>query len=67
MNYISWCSLTIILCSCITFEEDDGDDDEIGMVESLQFNLNTIQVATSNFSDSNKLGEGGFGSVYQVR
>ncbi|KAL9297002.1 hypothetical protein ACSQ67_022898 [Phaseolus vulgaris] len=45
--------------------EDDGDDDEIGMVESLQFNLNTIQVATSNFSDSNKLGEGGFGSVYQ--
>jgi len=55
------------LCSCITFEEDDGDDDEIGMVESLQFNLNTIQVATSNFSDSNKLGEGGFGSVYQVR
>ncbi|KAK7374326.1 hypothetical protein VNO80_07754 [Phaseolus coccineus] len=44
---------------------EDGDDDEIEMVESLQFNLNTIQVATSNFSDSNKLGEGGFGSVYQ--
>ncbi|XP_068487671.1 cysteine-rich receptor-like protein kinase 10 isoform X2 [Phaseolus vulgaris] len=44
---------------------EDGDDDEIEMVESLQFNLSTIQVATSNFSDSNKLGEGGFGSVYQ--
>jgi len=54
-------------CACITFEEEDGDGDEIEVVESLQFNLDTILVATNNFSDSNKLGEGGFGAVYQVR
>ncbi|KAG5092671.1 hypothetical protein JHK82_051449 [Glycine max] len=35
------------------------------MVESLQFNLDTIRVATSDFSNSNKLGEGRFGTVYQ--
>ena len=30
------------------------------------FDLNTIAVATGNFSDDNKLGEGGFGPVYKV-
>jgi len=29
--------------------------------------MNTIQTATSNFSLSNKLGHGGFGSVYKAR
>ncbi|XP_047316276.1 cysteine-rich receptor-like protein kinase 10 isoform X2 [Impatiens glandulifera] len=33
--------------------------------DSLQFDFATIQAATDNFSDSNKLGEGGFGSVYK--
>ncbi|CAA7028063.1 unnamed protein product [Microthlaspi erraticum] len=33
--------------------------------ESVQFDLKTIEVATSNFSESNKLGEGGFGDVYK--
>nr|KYP64257.1 Cysteine-rich receptor-like protein kinase 29 [Cajanus cajan] len=45
--------------------DEDEHDEEIQMVESLQFDLDTIQVATNNFSDSNKLGEGGFGTVYQ--
>nr|GME13608.1 G-type lectin S-receptor-like serine/threonine-protein kinase At1g11410 [Ipomoea batatas] len=31
----------------------------------LAFDLNTIRVATNNFSADNKLGEGGFGSVYK--
>ena len=31
------------------------------------FNLSTIMAATNNFSDENKLGEGGFGPVYKVR
>ena len=35
-------------------------------IESLQFDLNSIKVATDNFSDANKLGQGGFGDVYKV-
>ena len=30
------------------------------------FKLNTITAATNNFSPANKLGQGGFGSVYKV-
>ncbi|KAK7280217.1 hypothetical protein RJT34_25279 [Clitoria ternatea] len=44
--------------------EQDEDDDEIRIAESLQFNFDTIRVATSDFSNSNKLGQGGFGTVY---
>ncbi|KAL5839819.1 hypothetical protein ACOSQ4_012427 [Xanthoceras sorbifolium] len=39
--------------------------DETGNVESLQYDFNTIRVATNNFSDANKLGRGGFGVVYK--
>ncbi|KAL3596254.1 hypothetical protein D5086_007891, partial [Populus alba] len=44
-------------------ENDDGD--EISTVESLQFDLSSIEAATNNFSPDNKLGEGGFGEVYK--
>uniref|UniRef100_A0A7N2QZ43 Gnk2-homologous domain-containing protein n=1 Tax=Quercus lobata TaxID=97700 RepID=A0A7N2QZ43_QUELO len=40
--------------------------DEIGSVENLQLDFETIKVATDNFSDANKLGQGGFGAVYKV-
>ncbi|KAF7849224.1 hypothetical protein BT93_L1067 [Corymbia citriodora subsp. variegata] len=40
---------------------------ELTTVESLQFDLATIQVATNDFSPENKLGEGGFGEVFQGR
>ena len=30
------------------------------------FNLESLQAATNNFGDSNKLGQGGFGPVYKV-
>ncbi|RXH99338.1 hypothetical protein DVH24_011663 [Malus domestica] len=44
-----------------------GEDvDEIGSAESLQFNFDTIRIATDDFSEANKLGQGGFGSVYKV-
>ncbi|CAL5410978.1 unnamed protein product [Camellia sinensis] len=45
--------------------ESDIVGDEITSVQSLQFDLATIQVATNNFFDHNKIGQGGFGSVYK--
>ncbi|XP_022720570.1 cysteine-rich receptor-like protein kinase 10 isoform X2 [Durio zibethinus] len=44
-------------------EGENGND--ITTIESLQYDFSTIQVATNNFSDRNKLGEGGFGEVYK--
>lgn len=41
--------------------------DGIVSVESLEFNLNSMRVATENSSDANKLGQGGFGIVYKVK
>lgn len=40
--------------------------DEISSTESLHFDFPTIRVATDNFSDAHKLGQGGFGVVYKV-
>ncbi|KAH6830998.1 hypothetical protein C2S53_006764 [Perilla frutescens var. hirtella] len=42
-----------------------ADDDEISTVESLLYDFAKVKTATNNFSDSNKLGEGGFGVVYK--
>ncbi|CAA7049639.1 unnamed protein product [Microthlaspi erraticum] len=41
----------------------DGDD--ITTVESLQLEYRTIQTATKDFAESNKIGQGGFGEVYE--
>nr|XP_025679208.1 cysteine-rich receptor-like protein kinase 25 [Arachis hypogaea] len=45
---------------------DEGVEQEIITNESLQFDFDTIRVATDDFSNSNKLGQGGFGAVYKV-
>ncbi|KAB5560482.1 hypothetical protein DKX38_005439 [Salix brachista] len=42
-------------------------EDEISSVQSLQFQLGTIEAATNNFAEENKIGKGGFGDVYRVR
>ncbi|KAK1368445.1 Cysteine-rich receptor-like protein kinase 29 [Heracleum sosnowskyi] len=39
--------------------------EDISSAESLQYDFGTIEVATNYFSDSNKLGQGGFGAVYK--
>lgn len=36
-------------------------------VDVLIFDLSTIISSTDDFSDANKLGEGGFGSIYKVQ
>ncbi|KAI4298630.1 hypothetical protein L6164_032165 [Bauhinia variegata] len=38
---------------------------EISNEDLLQLDLDTIKVATNNFCEDNKLGEGGFGEVYK--
>ncbi|KAI8525206.1 hypothetical protein RHMOL_Rhmol13G0211400 [Rhododendron molle] len=44
---------------------EDTVGDDISTVQSLQYDLGTIQAATNNFSNDNKIGEGGFGAVYK--
>ena len=39
---------------------------DIGTAESFQYDFSTVQVATNDFSEDNKLGVGGFGAVYKV-
>ncbi|KAK1375184.1 putative cysteine-rich RLK (RECEPTOR-like protein kinase) 26 [Heracleum sosnowskyi] len=39
--------------------------EDVNSTESLQYDFGTVEVATNHFSDSNKIGEGGFGAVYK--
>ncbi|GMJ14610.1 cysteine-rich RLK (RECEPTOR-like protein kinase) 25 [Hibiscus trionum] len=39
--------------------------EDIDGLESLQFDLSTLEAAVNNFSSDNKIGEGGFGEVYK--
>ncbi|KAF8085884.1 hypothetical protein N665_0643s0013 [Sinapis alba] len=39
--------------------------DDITIIESLQLDYRTIQAATNNYSENNKIGQGGFGEVYK--
>ncbi|XP_015885095.3 cysteine-rich receptor-like protein kinase 10 [Ziziphus jujuba] len=47
------------------YVRQDSVGSEINSLESLQFDLDTIEAATNNFSDDNKIGAGGFGAVYK--
>ncbi|KAJ9566209.1 hypothetical protein OSB04_002175 [Centaurea solstitialis] len=44
---------------------EDMATDEISTAESLQYSFAIIRAATNDFSENNKLGEGGFGPVYK--
>ncbi|KAI8525195.1 hypothetical protein RHMOL_Rhmol13G0210200 [Rhododendron molle] len=41
------------------------EEDLDNVRDSLQYDLGTIEAATNNFSNDNKIGEGGFGLVYK--
>lgn len=43
-----------------------GGKNVIGSVEALHFDIHTLRSAIENFSTHNKIGEGGFGTVYKV-
>ncbi|THG22838.1 hypothetical protein TEA_023151 [Camellia sinensis var. sinensis] len=45
--------------------QEDTTGNEISTVQSLQYDLITIQAAANNFSEENKIGKGGFGDVYK--
>lgn len=42
------------------------DGSEVNGSDLPMFNFSSIALATSNFSEENKLGQGGFGPVYKV-
>ncbi|KAI7755792.1 hypothetical protein M8C21_014916, partial [Ambrosia artemisiifolia] len=44
---------------------EEEDTNEISTAESLQYSFGIIRAATDDFSENNKLGQGGFGLVYK--
>ncbi|XP_068312705.1 cysteine-rich receptor-like protein kinase 29 isoform X2 [Pyrus communis] len=64
-------SLVLIISICIYLRvkkiKAKLGADEILDTEALQFDLASIRTATNNFSEANKLGRGGFGTVYRGR
>ena len=46
--------------------EFTGETNDVDDLELPLFDVHTMVVATDNFSDVNKLGQGGFGIVYKV-
>ncbi|CAM0876954.1 unnamed protein product [Alopecurus aequalis] len=44
---------------------DASQTEDLESIESLVIDLPTLRIATSNFAENNKLGEGGFGAVYK--
>ncbi|KAJ7946224.1 Receptor-like protein kinase [Quillaja saponaria] len=67
---ISFLILIIYICIYLRVMRKpigNSETTDVSSADSLQFDLGTIRVATNNFSDANKLGQGGFGAVYKGR
>lgn len=66
---ISKSSMAYSFASSSLFEDSLSGKDQDGKRRNADlplFELSSIAAATNNFSSENKLGEGGFGSVYKV-
>ncbi|CAH8368953.1 unnamed protein product [Eruca vesicaria subsp. sativa] len=50
-------------CRALVYQ---GSSTDITFTPSLQFDFKTIEAATKNFSESNKIGQGGFGDVFKA-
>lgn len=48
-------------------DQERDDLERIAEREQKNFSFETLAAATKNFHPSHKLGEGGFGPVYQVK
>lgn len=46
--------------------DHNSEANPLNNAELSFFNFSSIVIATNNFSDENKLGQGGFGPVYKV-
>ncbi|KAL6269310.1 hypothetical protein ACE6H2_026221 [Prunus campanulata] len=68
---VAFCVFVVIVAGCFfpkrvrRVREKYQVGNDMKTVESLQFDLGTIETATNKFSDNNKLGEGGFGAVFK--
>ncbi|KAH9617612.1 hypothetical protein KSS87_023203, partial [Heliosperma pusillum] len=61
--------LTAVICLLFKTKRKDSlsnfNKEDIETLQSLQYTLAALKVATEDFSEDNKLGEGGFGIVYK--
>ncbi|KAL1289352.1 hypothetical protein AAHE18_20G051700 [Arachis hypogaea] len=71
---ISLCALVLVLgLVAICYlrkkikQKSRGDERNMDDLELPMFNFDTLMMATNSFSQDNKLGQGGFGSVYRGR
>ncbi|KAJ4904462.1 cysteine-rich RLK (RECEPTOR-like protein kinase) 18 [Raphanus sativus] len=58
-------TIVVMVVGLVIFKRRNQKQEIELPTESVQFDLKTIEAATSNFSERNKLGQGGFGEVYK--
>jgi hypothetical protein len=64
-KYLLKCEAPLIT-SLLKFQTESTSQDDIESIGSLLLDLSTLRVATGDFSEHKRLGEGGFGVVYKV-
>ncbi|XP_061996879.1 cysteine-rich receptor-like protein kinase 25 [Rosa rugosa] len=68
---VALCVLVVVVARCFIRKlkrakrQQNQAENDMTTVESLQFDLGTVEAATKNFSADNMLGEGGFGQVFK--